>query len=106
MGIGRGTRVEIAALLSLHPRTLQRRLNELGTSFETTRDEVYRKTALRYLRQTDIALAQVAASMGYSERSAFTRACNRWFGRSASVVRREAIAEANLRNSERQGAKS
>jgi AraC-like DNA-binding protein len=95
MGMIRGTKSEIAALLSLHPRTLQRRLDELGTSFETIRDEVYRTTASRYLRETDLALAQVAAAMGYSEHSAFTRACHRWFGRAASAVRREAMAEGN-----------
>jgi AraC-like DNA-binding protein len=99
MGLTRGTKPEIAALLSLHPRTLQRRLDELGTSFATVRDEVYRTTASRYLGETDLALAQVAAAMGYSEHSAFTRACNRWFGRAASAVRREAVAEANLRSS-------
>ena len=88
MGMTKGTKSDIAALLSLHPRTLQRRLDALGTSFEAVRDDVYRGAALRYLGETDIALAQVAAAMGYSEHSAFTRACNRWFGRAPSAMRR------------------
>ena len=101
MGMTRGTKGDIAALLSVHPRTLQRRLDDLGTSFETIREDVYRRAALRYLRETDIALAQVAAAMGYSEQSAFTRACSRWFGSAPSALRRHAIAEADLRFSRR-----
>ena len=93
LGMTRGTKSEIAALISMHPRTLQRRLDELGTSFESIRDEVYRRTALHYLRETDIALAQVAGAMGYSEHSAFTRACGRWFGRPPSAVRDEGPAD-------------
>lgn len=39
------------------------------------------------LRESHIPLAQVAAAMGYSEHSVFTRACRRWFGRAPSAVR-------------------
>ncbi|WP_409467301.1 AraC family transcriptional regulator [Streptomyces sp. HC307] len=90
MGAHRGTKGEIASLLALHPRTLQRRLQDEGTTFETVRDEVYRRAASRFLRETDIPLAQVAGALGYSEQSALTRACRRWFSATPKQLREDA----------------
>lgn len=87
MGSLPGTRVEVCSILGVHPRTLQRRLASEGTTFEQIREDVYRTTAMHYLRETTISVAQIAGAMGYSEHAAFTRACSRWFGRPPSVVR-------------------
>jgi AraC-like DNA-binding protein len=87
MGSLRGTREEVSDILGIHPRTLQRRLEEGGTSFDRLREDVYRTTARHYLRETDISIAQVAGAMGYSEHSAFTRACKRWFDATPSAIR-------------------
>ncbi|MFD3427582.1 AraC family transcriptional regulator [Nocardia fluminea] len=95
LGIGRGTKTEIAALLHQHPRALQRRLDREDTSFEQIRTQVYRETALRYLRETDLPLAQIGAVLGFSEQSAFTRACVRWFARPPSQVRAAARASSH-----------
>jgi AraC-like DNA-binding protein len=90
MGAHRGTKGQIASLLVLRPRTLQRRLQDEGTTFETVRHEVYRRAASRFLRETDIPLAQVAAALGYSEQSALTRACRRWFSATPKQMREDA----------------
>ncbi|MFZ2240249.1 MAG: AraC family transcriptional regulator [Gordonia amarae] len=87
MGANKGTRRETAALLGQNPRTLQRRLESAGTSFDEIREQVYRTVAMHYLCETQIPLGQVAAALGYSEQSAFTRACRRWFGTTPSTVR-------------------
>lgn len=87
MGAGSGTKAEIAALLVLHPRTLQRRLAQEHTTFEAIRETVYQDATLRYLRETDIPLAQVAGALGYSEQSTLTRSCRRWFGATPSKIR-------------------
>jgi AraC-like DNA-binding protein len=78
---------EVAARLSMHPRTLQRRLREEGTSFEAIKDDVRRDAAARYLSQPDIPLTRVAALLGYSESSVLARSCKRWFDNSPRRVR-------------------
>jgi AraC-like DNA-binding protein len=84
---GACTHTEVAARLNLHPRTLQRRLREEGTSFEAIKDEVRRDAAARYLSQSDIPLTPVAALLGYSEPSVLTRRCKVWFSSSPRQIR-------------------
>ncbi|WP_369634327.1 AraC family transcriptional regulator ligand-binding domain-containing protein [Nocardia sp. JMUB6875] len=74
----------IAAQLAVHPRTLQRRLAEEGITFTQLIDETRRTEAERYLRDTDLPLGRLATLLGFSEQSAFSRACHRWFGTSAT----------------------
>jgi AraC-like DNA-binding protein len=90
IGISRGTKSEIAALLYMHPRTLQRHLAHEGQTFDAIREQVYREAMLRFLRETDIPLAQLAGVLGYSDQSALTRSCRRWFGTTPSRIRRKA----------------
>jgi len=78
----------IADLLGMHQRTLQRRLEAEGTSFEDIREEVRKQAALRYLCETRVPFTQLAGLIGLSEQSALTRSCRRWFGETPSEVRR------------------
>lgn len=89
LGADRCTQSEAAAALGMQVRTLQRRLQDEGTSFEELRDEARRGFAIRYLAQTDIPLSQVSALLGYAEPSALSRSCRRWFGKSPREVRTE-----------------
>ena len=70
----------VAAELALTPRTLQRHLRELGYSFHTLLDEVRQGAAGLYLQQPDIAIAEVAYLLGFSDQSTFNRAFKRWYG--------------------------
>jgi AraC-like DNA-binding protein len=70
---------QVANALHMHPRTLQRRLREEGTSFEEIKDQVRRDLAERYLSQPDVPLTQVTALLDYHEQSALGRSCRRWF---------------------------
>jgi AraC-like DNA-binding protein len=79
LGTGTCSRQEVARALYMHPRTMQRRLGEEGTTFEEIKDEARRDLAQRYLSQPDLPLTQVAALLDYSEQSAFGRSCRRWF---------------------------
>lgn len=88
------TGVEIAdvgSLLAMHPRTLQRRLGDEGTSFARVLDQLRADRAGRYLTSTDMPMSQVAAALGLSEQSALSRACRRWWDQTPSEVRRGAI---------------
>jgi len=70
----------VARALGTSARTLQRRLGELGYSYNTLADEVRSATARLYLEQPDIAIAEVAYLLGFSDQSTFNRAFKRWTG--------------------------
>jgi AraC-like DNA-binding protein len=70
---------QVAHALYMHPRTLQRRLRDEGTTFEEIKDETRRDLAQRYLAQPDLPLTQITALLDYSEQSALGRSCRRWF---------------------------
>lgn len=70
----------IAEQLSFTPRTLQRKLQELGTSYNDILDQMRRHLAIRYLREPQMAICEVAYLLGFSESSSFHRAFKRWTG--------------------------
>ncbi|MGB3518861.1 MAG: AraC family transcriptional regulator [Elainellaceae cyanobacterium] len=78
---------DVAEHFSMSGRTLQRRLSELGYSYQTLVDESRRQLAERLLQQTDYSLAEVAFMTGFSEQSAFTRAFKRWAGQTPRSFR-------------------
>ena len=75
-------RIEIAGTLEMSERTLQRRLEAEGTSFQRLVDDTRRELARQYLAQTDMSLADAAYLLGFGDRSSFFRASKRWFGAS------------------------
>jgi AraC-like DNA-binding protein len=77
---GRGSSEHIAALLSMHTRTLSRRLESCGTSFKALVDEGRYEMARRMLQNTSLDIGRIAASLDYADASAFTRAFRRWSG--------------------------
>jgi len=87
LGTGACSHGEVARALYMHPRTLQRRVREEGTTFEAIKDEARRDLAQRYLSQPDLPLTQITALLGYSEQSAFGRSCRRWFDMTPREVR-------------------
>ncbi|MBL1078152.1 AraC family transcriptional regulator [Nocardia sp. 2] len=78
----------VARLLTVHPRTLQRRLAAEGTCFATLLDEVRRTEARRYLTTTNMPMSQVASLIGLSEQATLTRCCKRWWGATPSDIRK------------------
>lgn len=78
----------VAALLAMHPRTLQRHLAAEGATFEAILDGVRRDAAHRYLSMTDLPLGQVSALVGFTEQSTLSHAVRRWFGVAPRSVRR------------------
>ena len=70
----------VARALGTSARSLQRQLHELGYTYHTLADEVRAATARLYLEQPDIAVAEVAYLLGFSDQSTFNRAFKRWTG--------------------------
>lgn len=77
----------IADALQMAPRTLQSRLAADHTSFEAQVQAIKQSLAEEYLRDTSLPLTEIALRLGFSELSAFTRACQRWFKEPPSTLR-------------------
>lgn len=71
---------DVAHHFGMSGRTLQRRLSDLGYSYQTLVDESRRQLSERLLRETDFSLVEIAFMTGFSEQSAFARAFKRWAG--------------------------
>jgi AraC-like DNA-binding protein len=83
-----------AKALGLEPRQLQYLLEQAGTSFSEELSETRRMTAEQLLTATDQSMTDIAAAVGFSELSSFTRACRElWFGMSPSKFRARVRAE-------------
>lgn len=78
----------VAEELGLTPGSLHRHLKAEGTSFLRVLDDTRRCLTHRYLMESSLKLTDIAARVGYSELSAFSRASRRWFGVSARSFRR------------------
>jgi len=71
---------DIAALFSMHSRTLNRRLKAYDTSFKDLADEARYGIAQQLLENSELEITQIAAALGYADASAFCRAFRRWSG--------------------------
>lgn len=80
-------RDDVAAALSMHPRTMQRQLNVHGLCFVEIRDSIRKSRASHYLHETEVPLSQVASIIGYSDQSILTRSCQRWFNATPLQIR-------------------
>jgi len=70
----------VARQLGLHERTLNRRLNQAGTSFRQELKTVRYQVAQELLANTQLSLSRIAAALNYAETSAFIRAFKQWSG--------------------------
>jgi AraC-like DNA-binding protein len=78
---------DIAELLTMHRRTLSRHLKSSGIGYRAITNEIRFEIARQLLQDTDVPLGQIAAALGYSEASAFTRAFRRWSGQTPTAWR-------------------
>jgi len=72
------------------PRTLRRRLRELGVTWSGLVEQTRFDTARRLLGSTDLRVAEVAREVGYADPANFTRAFRRWTGLAPRDYRVEA----------------
>ena len=78
---------DIADRLHLSPRTLRRRLDALGTSYNALLVEVRKKLAIRYLLNTPMTTEAISEQLNYSDAANFRHAFKRWTGRSPREYR-------------------
>ena len=80
-------RDEVASLLCMSERTLQRRLAEEGTYFQGLVDQTRRDLAQQLLKVGRLTPKEMSFELGFSDPSNFYRACRRWFGQSPREFR-------------------
>ncbi|MGH8461631.1 MAG: AraC family transcriptional regulator [Stenotrophobium sp.] len=78
---------DIARQLNMSSRTLRRRLNASGVSFDALVENVRKTRALSLLTNSNIAVERIASETGYSDVRNFRRAFKRWTGVSPSEYR-------------------
>lgn len=69
-------------------RSLQRKLNEQGTTFKTILTEVRKDLACKYIYDRNLTLTEISFMLGFSEMSSFSRAFKRWTGESPKEFRK------------------
>lgn len=85
---GRVRLTHTAKALAMSPRTLQRRLAELGTTHEAIVDDMRSALATRYLRETDVSPIGLSGMLGFADPSTFYRAFRRWTGTTPTAYRK------------------
>lgn len=69
---------EVAKALNMSERSLRRRLQEEGTGFKSLVDELRGQVAIKYIRETDLSVEDIAFALGFCDASSFRHAFRRW----------------------------
>jgi AraC-like DNA-binding protein len=72
----------VARELGASARTLQRRLGDMGVTFQQVLEEARRDMASHYLLHSSLDLAEIAYLLGYEDANSFFRAFHQWEGAS------------------------
>jgi AraC-like DNA-binding protein len=70
----------IAQELQITQRTLQRKLQEVGLTFQQVLDQTRHDLAIDYLKQGQLGIAEIAFMLGFQEQSSFNHAFKDWTG--------------------------
>jgi AraC-like DNA-binding protein len=78
---------ELTGLLNMSARTLRRRLEKEGTSYQRIKDNARRDVAISMLSREGMTVSEVAEQVGFSDPSAFHRSFKKWTGQSPGSYR-------------------
>ncbi len=78
---------ELTDLLCMSARTLRRRLDKEGTSYQRIKDNARRDVAITLLSREGLTVSEVAEQVGFSDPSAFHRSFKKWTGQSPGSYR-------------------
>jgi AraC-like DNA-binding protein len=82
---------DLARRLALSKRTLQRRLEDEGTSYQAVLRATRESLAVHYLERTTISAAEISFLLGFEEPNSFFRAFSDWTGQTPETIRRAAL---------------
>ncbi|MEU9161833.1 helix-turn-helix domain-containing protein [Streptomyces sp. NPDC048424] len=77
-----------ARRMAISTRTLQRRLDEHGTTWSHEVETVRREQVTRLLHSTDLSIDAIAARSDYADARALRRAVQRWYNTTPAALRR------------------
>jgi AraC-like DNA-binding protein len=78
---------ELTGMLNMSARTLRRRLDKEGTSYQRIKDNARRDVAISSLTRQRMTVSDVAEQVGFSDPSAFHRSFKKWTGLSPGEYR-------------------
>jgi len=81
------SRDRIAEYFNITPRTLNRKLQQEGSCYQTLTETVKCNMAIDELTNTDKHISQISDELGFKEPQSFARAFKRWTGKTASHYR-------------------
>jgi len=79
---------EVASIADMSVRSLQRRLTDSGLKFNDLLNQAKYRHAKQKLQSSQLPVAEIAKSLGYSDPAHFTRAFRRWSGLSPTDFRK------------------
>lgn len=82
---------DAAHALGMTPRTLMRRLDADGTSFQAIKDGLRRDLAILELRKSGKSIDEIAHEIGFSSSSNFHRAFLKWTGTTPGTYRNKSL---------------
>ncbi|PLW84056.1 hypothetical protein CWI75_01525 [Kineobactrum sediminis] len=82
----------LTGLLNMSARTLRRRLEREGMSYQRIKDNARRDRAIALLRTRSQSISAVAEDLGFSDPSAFHRSFKKWTGQSPGSFREDRLA--------------
>lgn len=91
---GESPEADIAKVLHMSRRTLQRKLAEADLTYLQLVDDTRRDLALRYIDDPAKSVTEITFLLGFSGQSAFTRAFRRWTGKAPTEYRPKSLRNA------------
>lgn len=83
----------VAEALFLHPRTLNRRLSDHGTTLRGIVDEIRFEMARQFLLESEATITEISNLIGYADASILARSFQRWSGTTPSAWRESSRAQ-------------
>lgn len=78
LSLGAPSQVDIATMLGMSLRNLQRKLHEQGSNYKDILEQTRKKLALGYIEQPHLSLGEIGYLVGFSSVGNFNRAFKRW----------------------------
>lgn len=73
--------------MNISARTLQRRLDASGKTWQTVLNRTREQLAQQYLADRSLSLSDIALLLGFAEQSNFCRALRQWTGLTPKQIR-------------------
>jgi len=83
----------VAEKLYITSRTLRRRLDEKGVSYNKILKDLRQELVMQYIRDNSLTLSEISYLLGFSQPSSLSRALRLWTGKSPTEIRQELLCE-------------